>query len=216
MVFNIKSGIKFWDGTPLTSADVRLQPRAPDRPQVGGFYGAVFNRVKSIDRDRPAAGHDQAQAAGLLAGRASCPHPGLHHREGVRRGGRRQVRHARRRRDVHRPVQAEEVGRRRQAGGRRQPALLGQGARSPRPPRSTSRAVPSDRRSRPAIETGEITGELSAHRSRRSTSSRPTPTCTSIWARRMRPTRSSSRTQGRRWPTRRCAQALSMAIDRQG
>ncbi len=47
-MFNITPGIKFWNGTPLTAADVVFSLERNTDPNVAGFYAAVFNRVKSI------------------------------------------------------------------------------------------------------------------------------------------------------------------------
>src|SRR5260370_17922036 len=48
LVFTINKDAKFWDGTPVTPADVvyRLH-RNRDTP-LGGFYGLLFSRVASI------------------------------------------------------------------------------------------------------------------------------------------------------------------------
>jgi peptide/nickel transport system substrate-binding protein len=54
-VYTIRSGATFWDGHPVTPADVVYSlDRAAD-PKLGGFYTLVFQRVKSI----AATGSDQ-------------------------------------------------------------------------------------------------------------------------------------------------------------
>lgn len=55
MVFTIRSGARFWDGAPVTPADVVYSLDRQMEPSYGGFYGQVFNRVKSI----AATGSDQ-------------------------------------------------------------------------------------------------------------------------------------------------------------
>jgi len=48
MVFTLRPGVKFWDGSAVTPADVVYSLDRQMNPAYGGFYGAVFNRVKSI------------------------------------------------------------------------------------------------------------------------------------------------------------------------
>jgi peptide/nickel transport system substrate-binding protein len=48
MVFTLRPGVKFWDGHPVTSADVMYSLDRNTDPKLGGFYPLVFNRVKSI------------------------------------------------------------------------------------------------------------------------------------------------------------------------
>ncbi len=48
MVFTLRPGVKFWDGDPVTPADVVYSLDRQMEPSYGGFYGQVFNRVKSI------------------------------------------------------------------------------------------------------------------------------------------------------------------------
>jgi peptide/nickel transport system substrate-binding protein len=49
MVFTLKDGITFWDGKPLTPEDVVYSLERQTNPKLGGFYGATFDRVKSIE-----------------------------------------------------------------------------------------------------------------------------------------------------------------------
>lgn len=48
LVFTIKPGAKFWDGNPVTAADVGYSLRRNTDPNLAGYYGTVFDRVKSI------------------------------------------------------------------------------------------------------------------------------------------------------------------------
>jgi peptide/nickel transport system substrate-binding protein len=48
MVFTIRQGAKFWDGHPVTPADVVYSLDRNTDPKLGGFYSAVFSRVSSI------------------------------------------------------------------------------------------------------------------------------------------------------------------------
>jgi peptide/nickel transport system substrate-binding protein len=48
MVFNLKSGVTFWDGHPLTPADVVFSLDRAKDPNAGGYYSASFDRVKAI------------------------------------------------------------------------------------------------------------------------------------------------------------------------
>jgi peptide/nickel transport system substrate-binding protein len=48
MVFTLRPGVKFWDGHPVTPADVVYSLDRNTDPALGGFYPLVFNRVKSI------------------------------------------------------------------------------------------------------------------------------------------------------------------------
>jgi peptide/nickel transport system substrate-binding protein len=47
-VFTLKPGVRFWDGDPVTPADVVYSLDRQMSVQLGGFYTDVFNRVKSI------------------------------------------------------------------------------------------------------------------------------------------------------------------------
>jgi peptide/nickel transport system substrate-binding protein len=49
MVFTLKPGVTFWDGNPLTPEDVVFSLQRNTDPQLGGFYGATFSRVSSIE-----------------------------------------------------------------------------------------------------------------------------------------------------------------------
>ena len=47
-VFTIQAGAKFWDGKPVTPADVVYSLDRAQNPKLGGFYTLVFSRVASI------------------------------------------------------------------------------------------------------------------------------------------------------------------------
>jgi peptide/nickel transport system substrate-binding protein len=53
LVFTLKPGITFWDGNPLTPEDVVYSLERNTDTSLGGFYGAVFSRVQSIDATGP-------------------------------------------------------------------------------------------------------------------------------------------------------------------
>src|SRR5215469_7870985 len=48
MVFTLRPGVKFWDGAPVTAADVVYSLDRQMNPAYGGFYGGAFSRVKSV------------------------------------------------------------------------------------------------------------------------------------------------------------------------
>lgn len=48
LVFTLKPGVTFWNGSPVTAADVVYSLDRQLNPAYGGFYGQVFNRVRSI------------------------------------------------------------------------------------------------------------------------------------------------------------------------
>jgi len=48
LVFTLKPGVTFWDGNPVTPADVVFSLERNTDPKLGGFYPQVFNRVSSI------------------------------------------------------------------------------------------------------------------------------------------------------------------------
>jgi peptide/nickel transport system substrate-binding protein len=55
IVFTIRQGATFWDGHPVTPADVVYSLDRQMNPATAGFYGQAFSRVKSIQ----ATGADQ-------------------------------------------------------------------------------------------------------------------------------------------------------------
>jgi peptide/nickel transport system substrate-binding protein len=48
MIFTLRPGVDFWDGDPVTPADVVYSLDRQMNPDLGGFYRSVFNRVSSI------------------------------------------------------------------------------------------------------------------------------------------------------------------------
>ena len=65
MVFTLRPGVKFWDGTTMTADDVVWSLEHARLPRV--HRRLPFESVSTIEGDRSAAGDDQAQAAGLAA-----------------------------------------------------------------------------------------------------------------------------------------------------
>jgi peptide/nickel transport system substrate-binding protein len=53
IVFTLQPGVKFWDGHPVTAADVVYSLDRNTDPKLGGFYRAVFDRVASIAATGP-------------------------------------------------------------------------------------------------------------------------------------------------------------------
>jgi peptide/nickel transport system substrate-binding protein len=52
-VFTLRPGVKFWDGHPVTPADVVYSLDRAANTKLGGFYTQVFTRVKSIAATGP-------------------------------------------------------------------------------------------------------------------------------------------------------------------
>ncbi len=50
LVFTINPKATFWDGHPVTPADVVYSLDRQMNPSLGGFYGQVFSRVKTIEQ----------------------------------------------------------------------------------------------------------------------------------------------------------------------
>src|SRR5215471_930557 len=48
MVFTLRRGVRFWDGHPVTPADVVYSLDRQMNPKLGGYSGADFSRVASI------------------------------------------------------------------------------------------------------------------------------------------------------------------------
>ena len=48
LVFTLKDGITFWDGNPVTPADVVYSLQRNTNTSLGGYFPAVFSRVSSI------------------------------------------------------------------------------------------------------------------------------------------------------------------------
>ena len=47
--FTLNANAKFWDGSPVTDEDAVFSLKRAADPKGGGFYAAVFDRVKSFD-----------------------------------------------------------------------------------------------------------------------------------------------------------------------
>jgi len=54
LVFTLRHGVKFWDGHPVTSADVVYSLDRQMNPKLAGSYGWVFDRVATITATSPA------------------------------------------------------------------------------------------------------------------------------------------------------------------
>jgi peptide/nickel transport system substrate-binding protein len=54
VVFTLRAGVKFWDGHPVTPADVVYSLDRNFNPKLGGLYQAMFDRVASIQATGPA------------------------------------------------------------------------------------------------------------------------------------------------------------------
>ena len=54
LVFTLRPGVRFWDGHPVTSADVVYSLDRQMNPKLGGSYGWVFDRVASLSATGPA------------------------------------------------------------------------------------------------------------------------------------------------------------------
>jgi peptide/nickel transport system substrate-binding protein len=48
LVFTLKPGVTFWDGTPVTSDDIVYNINRNMDASLGGFYVAIFSRVQSV------------------------------------------------------------------------------------------------------------------------------------------------------------------------
>jgi peptide/nickel transport system substrate-binding protein len=53
LVFTLRPGVRFWDGHPVTPADVVYSLNRQRDSKLGGFYGPVFGRVRSIGATGP-------------------------------------------------------------------------------------------------------------------------------------------------------------------
>ena len=53
LVFTLRPGVRFWDGHPVTSADVVYSLGRQMNPKLGGSYGGVFDRVAAITATGP-------------------------------------------------------------------------------------------------------------------------------------------------------------------
>jgi peptide/nickel transport system substrate-binding protein len=53
MIFTLRAGVKFWDGHPVTPADVVYSLKRSANPELGGLYSWVFDRLASIQATGP-------------------------------------------------------------------------------------------------------------------------------------------------------------------
>ncbi|WP_456698835.1 ABC transporter substrate-binding protein [Aeromicrobium sp. P5_D10] len=53
LTYTLRSGVKFWDGQPLTSADVAYSLGQNLDPKVASLNGTIFTNVKSVEADGP-------------------------------------------------------------------------------------------------------------------------------------------------------------------
>jgi len=53
LVLTLRPGVRFWDGHPVTSADVVYSLGRQMNPKLGGSYGGVFDRVAAITATGP-------------------------------------------------------------------------------------------------------------------------------------------------------------------
>ena len=53
MVFTLRPGVKFWDGHPVTSADVVYSLDRAANPKLGGYYSGRLDRIASVTATSP-------------------------------------------------------------------------------------------------------------------------------------------------------------------
>src|SRR5579859_2137888 len=51
LVFTLRPGVKFWDGRPVTSADVVYSLDRAANPKLGGYYSSRLDRISSVTAD---------------------------------------------------------------------------------------------------------------------------------------------------------------------
>ena len=54
LVFTLRPGVKFWDGHPVTSADVVYSLDRAASPKLGGYYAGRLDRIASVTATSPA------------------------------------------------------------------------------------------------------------------------------------------------------------------
>ena len=54
LVFTLRPGVKFWDGHPVTSADVVYSLDRAASPRLGGYYAGRLDRIASVTATSPA------------------------------------------------------------------------------------------------------------------------------------------------------------------
>ena len=158
LVFTLRPGVKFWDGHPVTSADVVYSlDRAAD-PSSAGTTRACWTGC--LDHgDQPGPGDDQADPARLLAGRRAVLDAGDHHREELRREGRQELRHPGRVDHVHRRVHAQVLDTRGWAWSRSATRTTGIPSVHPLVGQITLKGVPDITSLTAGLLTGAIQGD---------------------------------------------------------
>ena len=63
LVVTLRSDVTFWDGTPLTPADVVFSLKRQQDPANGGFYSAMFAKVTDIAATGDTRGDDHHDRA---------------------------------------------------------------------------------------------------------------------------------------------------------
>ena len=53
LVFTLRPGVKFWDGHPVTSADVVYSLDRAANPKLGGYYSGRLDRIASVTATSP-------------------------------------------------------------------------------------------------------------------------------------------------------------------
>ncbi len=53
LVFTLRPGVKFWDGHPVTSADVVYSLDRAANPELGGYYSGRLDRIASVTATSP-------------------------------------------------------------------------------------------------------------------------------------------------------------------
>ena len=151
MVFTLRPGVRFWDGHPVTSADVVYSLDRDMNPKLGGSLHMGLRPGGFDHGNRPGPGNDRVEAAGLLAGERAGVDARDRHREELRREGRGELRDARRRHYVHwgLHVQVVDPGRRRRRGPQ-SPLLESLGPPAGRPDHHQGRSEPRVGHRRPA------------------------------------------------------------------
>src|SRR5579871_6063419 len=53
LVFTLRPGVRFWDGRPVTSADVVYSLERAASPKLGGYYASRLDRIASVTATSP-------------------------------------------------------------------------------------------------------------------------------------------------------------------
>ncbi len=131
LVFNIRPGVKFWDGEPLTAGDVVYSLTRQLNPQLGGTWtDPWFTDVASIKQTGASQGDGALHAAGRGLRRDHVDDRRRDQRGDLRQGEGQDVRLVIGRPHVHRAVRVRQVDTRREHGDEGKRGLLEQGRRS--------------------------------------------------------------------------------------